>query len=54
VDSALGKGVGTASHGIPVDQSKLDGSQETVYGFDSFDEYPPSEDQLKKAYDAHT
>lgn len=50
----VGKGVGVAGHGIPVDQSKLDELRERVYEEDWFDLYPPSEDELKKAYDRHT
>jgi hypothetical protein len=49
----VAKGAGVAGDGIPVDQSKLDELREQVYEFDWFDLYPPSEDDLKAAYDAH-
>lgn len=47
------KGVGVASDGIPVDQTRLDEYREQVYDFDWYDLYPPSEAQLTAAYDAH-
>jgi hypothetical protein len=47
------KGAGHPSHGLPADHSRLDELRERVYDFDWYDVYPPTEDQLKTAYDAH-
>jgi hypothetical protein len=48
----VGKGVGAPGAGIPVNQSDMDAQREQVYEFDWYDLYPPSEDELKAAYDA--
>jgi hypothetical protein len=50
----VGKYAGAASHGIPVAQANLDRYREKVYRFDWCDIYPPSADDLKASYDAHT
>jgi hypothetical protein len=48
----VGKGVGTPGAGIPVNQSDMDARREQVYEKNWYDVYPPSEDELKSAYDA--
>jgi hypothetical protein len=40
---------------IPIDPAKIDEEREKVYQYDWYDEYPPSEEPLKIAYDTrHT
>jgi hypothetical protein len=50
----VGKGVGQASDGIPVDQTKLDELRERVYDYDWYNVYPPNEDDLKAAFAARS
>ncbi len=43
----VGKGRGTPGKDIPVDLATIDGQRETVYNFDWYNIYPPSEKELK-------
>jgi hypothetical protein len=48
----VGKGRGTPGPGIPVTQARMDKEREKVYKRDWYDIYPPTEAELKAAYDA--
>ena len=41
---------GLPGESIPVDPSELNAKREAVYGFDWYDIYPPSENELKNAF----
>lgn len=49
----VGKGRGTPGKDIPVDLTTIDGQRESVYDFDWYNIYPPSEEELKTSFDAH-
>jgi hypothetical protein len=49
----VGKGRGTPGDEIPVDLLQIDTQREKVYECDWYDVYPPSEDELKSAFDRH-
>ncbi len=49
----VGKGRGTPGAEIPVDLSQIDAQREAVYEFDWYNVYPPSENELKSAFDRH-
>lgn len=50
----VGKRRGTPGQDIPVDLSKIDGLREKVYAFDWYNVYPPSEIELKAAFDKNS
>lgn len=50
----VGKGRGTPGRDIPVDLSTIDEQRESVYDFDWYNVYPPSEDDLKAAVENHS
>jgi hypothetical protein len=50
----VGKIRGIPSDDISIGQPALDEAREKVYAFDWFDLYPPSEDELRVAYERHT
>ncbi|MGO8990345.1 MAG: hypothetical protein ACLQGU_05190 [bacterium] len=50
----VGKGRGTPGDDIPLDISMVDKERERVYKHDWYDTYPPSEVELKAAYQKHT
>ena len=50
----VGKRRGTPGKDIPVDLSTIDEQREMVYGFDWYNLYPPSENELKSAYENHS
>lgn len=47
------KGGGTPGDEIPVDLSQIDTQREKAYEFDWYDVYPPSENEMKSAFDRH-
>jgi len=49
----VGKGRGTPGHDIPIDISIVDKERERVYKHDWYNTYPPSEVELKTAYEKH-
>ena len=49
----VGKRRGTPGDDIPVDLSTIDEQREMVYDFDWYNLYPPSENELKAAYEKH-
>jgi hypothetical protein len=49
----VGKASGIPGEGIPVDLSQISTRQAEVYKYDWYNVYPPSEGELKLAYDAH-
>ncbi len=49
----VGKGRGTPGADIPIDPAQIDALREKVYEFDWYDLYPPSESELKAAFDSH-
>jgi hypothetical protein len=49
----VGKRRGTPGRDIPIDPSAIDTEREKVYRCDWYDVYPPSESELKVAYDNH-
>jgi len=49
----VGKGRGTPGKDIPVDPKTIDEQREMVYGYDWYNLYPPSENELKAAYENH-
>ena len=49
----VGKGRGTPGPGIPLDPTRVDQQREEVFGYDWYDVYPPTEDQLRTAYTRH-
>lgn len=49
----VGKGPGKPGYGIPLDPMKIDEERETVYQFDWYDIYPPSESDFAAAYKRH-
>jgi len=50
----VGKGRGTPGRDIPVDLSTIDEQRESVYDFNWYNVYPPSEDDLKAAFENHS
>lgn len=53
-DIVVGKTRGTPGEDIPIDPTTFDSERERVYGFDWYDVYPPSKEELEQAYQAHT
>lgn len=49
----VGKRRGTPGHDIPIDISVIDKEREKVYERDWYDIHPPSEAELKTAYEKH-
>ena len=49
----VGKGRGTPGKDIPVNLRHIDEYREEVYDFDWYNIFPPSVEELKKAFDAH-
>lgn len=49
----VGKGRGTPGIDIPVDLSTIDAQREKVYAFDWYNIYPPTENELKAAFENH-
>lgn len=49
----VGKRRGTPGRDIPIDPADISTEREKVYGCDWYDVYPPSEAELKTAYDNH-
>jgi hypothetical protein len=47
------KDSGRPGAGIPVDSRTIDQAREDVYGFDWYNVYPPSEEELAAAHDRH-
>jgi len=47
----VGKWRGAPGSEIPVDPESIDGERAKVYDYDWYDVYPPSEDELKTAFD---
>lgn len=47
----VGRRRGTPGEDIPIDLHGLDAQREEVYEFDWYDVYPPSAEELKKAFD---
>ena len=50
----VGKGRGTPGRDIPVDLSKIDEQRESVYEYDWYNVYPPTEGELKSAVENHS
>jgi hypothetical protein len=49
----VGGGRGVPGEGIPTDQSAIDEKREQVYKENWYDIYPPSEEELARAYSDH-
>jgi hypothetical protein len=49
----VGKGAGKPGYRIPVRRAKIDKLRESVYEFNWYDVYPPSEAELAAAYKKH-
>ena len=49
----VGKRRGTPGHDIPIDLSMIDKERERVYKHDWYNIYPPSETELKTAFENH-
>ena len=47
----VGKRRGTPGRDIPVDLSIIDEEREKVYNFDWYNQYPPTENELKTAFE---
>ena len=52
-DIVVGKWPGKPGHGIPVDSMNVDEERESVYQYDWFNIYPPSESDFAAAYKKH-